>query len=393
MKAEHTHTNTTSVKLRDRKARIAIALVFFVNGTIFASWIPFIPLVRDHYNLSEGQLGLMLLCITIGAIVTLPITGVIISRTGSTLLIRLAALGNCLILPVIIFSTNIYCTIGTLVIFGVCNGMIDVAMNSQAVEIEKRYQRHIMSSFHAMFSLGGLTGSGLASLFLNRGFSPEQYIGFIFVTMLITVTIIQFYFLPNRETILKREEDHHEWLFPTGNLLLLGLLGMLVLMGEGAMADWSAVFMTDTLNTDIQKAALAYAAFSLTMTLARFGGDVMTAHLGPTLITRLGSGLAGLGLLIALISNNEWVAILGFALVGIGVANVVPVIFSAAGSAVKDSPGKGIAAVSTAGYFGFLAGPPLIGFVAEVTNLSVAMGVVAAGFFIVTAMAPIVKKF
>ncbi len=380
------------VSTRDRQARIAVAIIFFVNGTIFSSWIPFIPLVKDKFALSEGQLGLMLLCITFGALIALPLTGWIISRTGSSKLIRFSALGDCIILPFMVFSPNIYLTMFALSIFGLCNGMIDVSMNSQAVEIEKRFGRPIMSSFHAMFSLGGLVGAGMASLMLGLGVTPIQYVGYISGLMLIIFIIAQFYFLPNKETIVPQSENEHKWTFPKGNLLFLGIIALLVLMSEGAMADWSAVYMMDVMKTDIAVAAIAYAAFSLTMTIVRFLGDFLTARLGPTLITRLGGAISASGLIIVVLSPWNWLVIIGFSLVGIGVANAVPVIFSAAGNTTKASPGVGIAAVSTAGYMGFLAGPPLIGFVAEISSLSISFLLLAIGFIAVVLMAKIVQK-
>lgn len=371
------------------QARRAVLSIFFINGMILASWIPHIPLVQEKLGIGEGLLGLSLLSMALGAVVFMPLSGLWSGRYGSRKITTITAFAYCFALPLPILAPNLITLILALFIFGACTGAMDVAMNAQAVAVEKRFSKPIMSSFHGFFSLGGLAGSGLGGLALANGLSPVVH-AFIISGLMLIATMFTFrYFLPKEADASK---EGSKFVLPKGPLLALGALAFMVLMAEGAIADWSAVYIKNVLETGPGLAAAGYAAFSLMMALGRLTGDRFVANVGPVAITRITSLIAALGLGTALLINHPMAAVIGFGFVGLGLSNLIPVLFSAAGRVPNVASSTGIAAVATAGYFGFLAGPAVIGFVAEFLGLSVALGFVVVAIFTVTVFASLTKS-
>lgn len=372
-----------------RNARWASLSIFFINGVLLSSWVPHIPLVQEKLGLGEGLLGLALLGMAIGALVAMPLSGYLSSRLGSRPVTTFCAFSLCLSLIFPILAPNLPLLILALMVFGASNGALDVAMNAQAVAVEKRFSKPIMSSFHGFFSLGGLTGSGLGGLALASGVSEHLHVFFVAGLMSIAILLTFRAFLAKEADASKTGSS---FVRPTGPLLGLGILAFLVLVAEGAMADWTAVYLKNVLGTGPGLAAAGYAAFSLMMALGRLSGDRLVAGMGPVIVTRITSVIAACGLGIALFLHHPAAAIFGFGAVGLGLSNLVPVLFSAAGRTPGVASSTGIAAVATAGYFGFLAGPPLIGFVAEVSSLRFGLGLVVAAIFIVTLNAGLTRK-
>lgn len=371
-----------------KRARKAVLSIFFINGTLLSSWVPHIPLIQERLGIGEGLLGLALLGMALGAVVAMPLSGVWSSRLGSRQITTLSAFAFCFALLLPILAPNLGFLIFALVIFGACNGAMDVAMNSQAVAVEKRYPKPIMSSFHGFFSLGGLTGSGLGGIALANGISPLNHVLIVSALMLLATTFTVQHLMPKEADANK---EGSKFALPRGSLLGLGVLAFLVLVAEGAMADWSAVYIRNALATGPGLAAAGYAAFSLMMALGRLTGDKFVAGIGPVTLTRITSLIAALGLGIALLIHHPLAAIIGFGCVGLGLSNLIPVLFSAAGRAPGVASSTGIASVATAGYFGFLAGPPIIGFAAELITLPVALGLVVIAILIVTLFAGLTK--
>ena len=357
-----------------RAARLAVLTLFFVNGTVLSSWVPHIPLVKERLGLSDGVLGLALLGVAVGAITAMPLAGMFIARRGSQRVMRVATVAFCLSLPLPVLAPSLPLLVLALVMFGAGNGAMDVAMNAQAVGVEKAHGGAIMSSFHAFFSVGGLAGSSLGGLLLWAGVSPAVHV------LLVTSVFGLVGLMALRWLWVDRAEDAEAggpaFVRPTGPLLALGVLAFFVLVGEGSVADWSAVYLRDTLGTGAGVAALGYAAFSLMMALGRFTGDRMVARFGPVPLMRSSAALAAAGLGAGLIIGHPVAAVVGFGCVGLGMSNLIPILFSAAGRTPGVNAGTAIAAVSSAGYFGFLAGPPLIGLLAEATSLPLALGLV-----------------
>ncbi|WKN43418.1 MFS transporter [Tunicatimonas pelagia] len=373
-----------------QKARIAVSVLFFVNGAGFASWVPHIPMIRERFELSESELGLTLLIIAIGAIIAMPLAGGIIEKLGSKRVISFASIGFCLLLSVLLLMPDYFSLGALLFLFGMVNGSMDVAMNAHGVLVEQKYQQPIMSSFHGLFSSGGLVGAGLASAFLAMGFTPAQHMLIMLSTLFVLVLIALKFLLPS-ENRSKNTPNKREPLlaFPSQTLVwYLALLGFFILMVEGAMADWTAIHIMDLPNATASLAAMGFAGFSFTMAIGRLLGDKIVRVVGRSRVLRFGSVIAALGLLLVVLIPEVGGAVIGFGLVGVGLANVVPIIFSSAGYANPDAPGRGIAAVTTMGYFGFLIGPPLIGFIAEGISLNGAWLMLSVFLSVVVIMAP-----
>lgn len=356
-------------------ARWAVSTIFFINGMVLASWVPHIPAVKAQHAISDGQLGIVLLSMAVGSVLALPLAGGLIARFGSRRMTSIAALGFCLALPLPIVSPNVESLALSLMLLGACNGTLDVAMNSQAVAVEGRYQRSIMSSFHGLFSLGGLSGAGVAGLEMALGIGDVQHVTTISILSALAVISVLRWLMPSPPQQGSRAPT---FVKPTGILLGLGVLAFFGLLIEGAMADWSAVYLHDVLSTDSATAAAGFAACSLMMAVGRFGGDRLANRVGPRQLLRLSGALAAVGLGSGLLIGKPIPAIIGFGLVGLGISNIIPILFSAAGKIHSVQTGTALAAIATTGYCGFLAGPPLIGFAAEVTSLPGALGIVSA---------------
>jgi len=357
------------------RARWAVSTIFFINGMVLASWVPHIPAVKAQHAISDGQLGIVLLSMAVGSVLALPLAGWLVGRLGSRFMTSIAAVGFCLTLPLPIISPNVRFLALSLVLFGACNGTLDVSMNAQAVAVERHYQRSIMSSFHGLFSLGGLAGAGVAGLAMSFGVGDVQHITTITILSVLAVVSVQCWLLPATP---QPESRSPTFVKPTGILLGLGTLAFLGLLAEGAMADWSAVYLHEVLRTDSAAAAAGFAACSLMMAAGRFGGDRLANRFGPRQLLRASGTIAAVGLGGGLLIGRPIAAIIGFGLVGLGISNIIPILFSAAGKIRGVPAGTVLAAVATTGYCGFLAGPPLIGFAAEITGLPAALGIVSA---------------
>jgi fucose permease len=355
-------------------ARAAVGTMFFVNGAVIASWVPHIPAIKARHALGDGALGLALLCVAGGAVLALPLAGRLIEHFGSRAVTAAAAVGVCLAMPVPVLSSTVALLVVALFVLGACNGLLDVAMNAQAVIVESRYGRRILSSFHGLFSLGGLAGAVMAGVLTAAGLTAAAHTGLVGVAAMLAVVLARRALVRSASTAAVAPV-----LVRSGRAVLgLGCLAFAALLVEGAMADWSAVYLHDNLGTTPAMAAAGFAAFSLTMAAGRFGGDWLVNHFGPRDVVRACTAVAGAGMAVALLLRDPVAAVVGFGLVGFGIANAIPVLFSAAARVPGLSASTALAAVATTGYFGFLVGPPLIGAVAEVTRLPVALGIVSA---------------
>lgn len=370
------------------QARRAVLSIFFINGLILGSWIPHIPLVQEKLSIGEALLGLALLSMALGAVVFMPLSGILSARLGSRQVTTITAFAYCFALPLPILAPSLITLMVSLFIFGACTGAMDVAMNAQAIAVEKRFRKPVMSSFHGFFSLGGLVGAGFGGLVLANGLSSMLHASLICGLMLIGTAITVRHFLPKEADASK---ESSKLVLPRGPILALSVLAFMVLMAEGAIADWSAVYIKNVLSTGPGLAAAGYAAFSLMMAIGRLTGDRFVANVGPVTITRITSIIAAFGLGAALLINHPIAAVVGFGFVGLGLSNLIPVIFSAAGRVPNVVSSTGIATVATAGYFGFLAGPPIIGFIAELLSLQIALGLVVVAIFTVTVFASLTK--
>lgn len=368
-------------------ARTAVSTVFFVNGALFANWVSRIPAVREALNLNKAELGVALLGLAVGALIAFPVAGWGIARFGSRIVTTTAILLMCVALSVVGLAQSLPMLFATLVLLGMGNGATDVGMNAQAVEVEKRHAHPIMSSFHAFWSLGGLAGAGLGSLLVSAGFTPLTHFVLFGMIAALSAGIASSRLL----SIPPTHTTDPVFVVPPRTLIAIGMLTFCAALIEGAIADWSGVYLRDTLTTSESFAAIGYAAFSLAMLAGRLLGDGLKARLGAVVLGRSGGITAALGMAFTLLIHQPWASLIGFACVGWGVSSLFPMAFSAAGNAKNVNQGVALAAVATMGYTGFLIGPPVIGFVAHETGLRMALGLLVVLAFVIAVGARVLQ--
>jgi MFS family permease len=369
-----------------RQARSAVAAIFFLNGLLFGSWAARIPAVRDRVGLSDGELGLVLACASIGAILALPLAGGRAARVGSRRATRVSFGLCCLASGVIALAPTLPVLCVLAFFLGTTMGSCDVTMNAHGVEVERRYGRAILASFHAFFSIGGLAGGALGALAAAAGVDVRVHLAIVAAAAaVIGLTWSRRFLAADADAM-----GHAEPVFvrPPRRLLALGALGFACLLIEGASSDWSAVYLRDELGTTAAVAALGFTSFSVTMTLGRLFGDRLVDRFGPQTIVRVGGTIAAVGYGLALVAAAPVPAILGYACLGAGMSGVVPIVFRAAGHVPGMAAGIGLAAVTSTGYLGFLVGPPTIGALAELVGLPVALGLLVALAAVVALLAP-----
>lgn len=354
-----------------KRLRLSIAGVFFAHGILVASWVPHIPHVKNSLDIGDGTLGIVLLFLAAGAFAAMLLTGGIAATVGADVVTRWSTIAVALtLIPPFLARSPVTLAL-TLALFGASFGTMDVAMNAVAADFESRRRRPTMSSFHAMFSVGALSGALLASTMIGLEIEPLVQVLIVATGTILCVTPA----LRSIESSSRTVASRPRITLPRGRLLTIGLLALAVMLAEGSAHDWSAVYMSDSLGTSGSMAALGFAGFSIAMAIGRFTGDRINQLLGPAQLTRLGTATAAIGLGVGLAINEPGSVIAGFTILGLGLSNVVPVVFTAAASEAPTSA-QGISSVATISYLGFLAGPPLIGGIAEITSLTVGLYVV-----------------
>lgn len=364
----------------------AVAAMFLLNGGLFGAWASRIPSVQAAFGFTAGELGLLLLGLAGGAIASFPLAGALSDRFGAAAVTRATALLYAPALPLIALSSGVPALAGALMLFGAAHGAMDVAMNGWGAEVERRRGRPVMSGFHAMFSIGaGLgAGSGVLAAALGLGIAAH----FAAFAALSAIPLLWFAALPWRGDRAGPASPKSVFALPRGTLLLVGVVAFCASLGEGAMADWSAVFLVSVASASEGEAALGYMVFSVAMVTMRLLGDRVTQALGSVAAARLSGALATTGVLLASLGGGAATALCGFFLMGLGYALVMPLVFSRAANDRNVKPGTAIASVATLGYGGMLLGPPVIGFVADLTSLQTSFGLLAVLAFTILAAAP-----
>ncbi len=351
----------------------ALRAQFFVLGVMFATWGVHVPTVKGHYGLGEQALAIAMLASGVGALMALAQAGRIVGRWGPRAVSAVMGVLCCGSVACLLAWPAYGALLAVMLVFGITGSLLDVAVNTEATEIERLAAKPLMSGFHGMFSLGGMAGASLGSAAPALGLSPQGHLLLATGVGAFIVLLASRAMLPVPE---KEAGEKHPLSLPRGPLLLLGVLASMGLIAEGAMYDWSVLFMKQERASSASTAALAYASFSGAMAVGRFGGDWVRARVSPGRLMRASGVLAAAGMALALAVPSAEVALLGFACVGLGLSNVVPVLFSAASQTPGVSPAHGIAAVSGVGYLGMMAGPPLIGLIAEHASLGAGLVVV-----------------
>ncbi len=369
-----------------RKARNATQLIFLVCGLGMSSWAPMVPYAKDRLGLNDANLGLLLLLLGGGALVMMPISGILVNRFGSRIVMASSVLVIAVSLPLLLMISSATPMAVAIFMFGAGIGSIDVAMNAHGVQVQNLYGRPIMSSLHGLFSVGGLLGSLGLGFLIKLGLNPV-HAALSIAVLLILITVTQykhlFTFAIEREAIERfstkeqqpTDGQRFKWLHTS--VLFLGFMCFAVFLAEGAMLDWSAIFLRDVKGVDVDFSGAGYAAFSVAMATMRLLGDGIVARFNSKTVVVSGSLVAAFGVVMAIFS--PWVAgtLVGFVFVGIGAANIVPLFFSEGGRLPGIPPTVSIPAITTIGYAGQLAGPALLGFIAYHFSLPTAFGFLA----------------
>ncbi|HEY0612129.1 MAG TPA: MFS transporter [Chitinophaga sp.] len=357
-----------------RAARIAVSSLFFLTGLCFASWASRIPAIQQALHLSEGGLGGVLLALPIGSMISMPVAGLLIGRFGSKQVVLTAGLIYAVVLPLIGLVQTPWQLFAVLVLFGFTGNLANIAVNTQAVAVEAMYGRTIMASFHGLWSLAGFTGAAIGALMAGQEIVPYQHFFLITVIAVLIVAVSAKHIVAQD---VNTQEKQTLLIKPDRFLMILGVIAFCSMICEGTMFDWSGVYFKKVIHAPDGIAGIGYAAFMSTMASFRFIADWLTTRFGARKVLQLSGILTASGLLIAVLLPYFATAIFGFLLVGAGVSSVVPLVYSAAGKSKTLSPGMALATVSTIGYLGFLIGPPLIGFVAQASSLSISFSIIA----------------
>lgn len=374
-----------------RSARAAIFGVFGINGFLLAMWVVHIPAIEDRTNIAHSTLGSLLLLLAVGAIAGMQLSGPLADRFGSRLLVALSGT----LLSVATIGPGLASTawqLGlALMVFGFGNGALDVSMNSQAVLAEQAYRRPIMSAFHGMFSIGGVAGSLVGAVTIKAGWSPATTLAAASVLGVAVIALCTTRLLPPSA---HPRPEHHEPR-PRGRysprVLALGAVAFALMLAEGVANDWTTLQVKEHLGVSASVAALAFGAFSLTMTVGRFTADRVSAAFGPVAVVRYGALIAAAGMALVVVSGWLPTTLLGWALFGLGLSGCVPQIFTAAGNLGTGAAGANMSRVAGMGYFGFLAGPATIGWLTQLVPLTVAMIVPLACVLVASRFAGVVQ--
>jgi len=363
--------------------RIAVKIAFFLNGFIYANWVSRLPRIQEQYQADNGTIGLVLLALALGALAAMPFTGWLIIRNGSRKVSLASLFIYCAFVPFIPFMAGILSLILLYIIIGISTGMLDVAMNAQAVMVEREYKKPIMTSFHAFFSIGMALGAWCGAFFADLKLDLSHHFMIVSALSLVFVLWVRRNLIEDKPDI-GDVTDGPLFRMPNRALLSVGIIAFCCMLGEGAVSEWSVMYMEKIAHATEMLAPIALSAFATAMTLGRLLGDRFRAAWGDMKLIVYGGLISILGMTTALSFPLPYVTITGFFFVGLGLSTIVPITYSIAGNAKGLPSGVGLAMVTTVGYSGFLFGPPIIGFLADLSNLRNALITVAVLFVLMT---------
>jgi MFS family permease len=382
-----THASTLDRRSIDA-ARWAISTVFLLNGAGIGLWAAHVPTVQARMGIDTGMLSMVLLTVAGGALLAMPLMGGLTGRWGTRRMVLLSGFAFATMTPLIMGAPSLPLLFIAAFLFGVSNGALDVAMNANASEVETARGLPTMSSFHGFFSLGGLFGAGLGGLLVGQGLGHGQ--GALMVGVVTAVVLALS--APRVMGFAATHGAGSHFSLPRGAALGLGLLALLCFAVEGALVDWSALLMQERTGATPASAALGFSAFSIAMAACRFAGDRLIVRFGALRIMVVGGLAMFAGLALAVASTHFVLSAVGFALVGLGAANVVPLLFGAAARIPGMSAGNGVAAVATLGYGGLLLAPPVLGWVAMHSSIMVALGGLSLSGLVIALSARVIRR-
>ncbi len=363
----------TGEAAENHRRQIATRAIFFLAGLGMAAWAPLIPFVKARLGIDDGALGLLLFCLAAGSMAIMPFAGYLIAKLGCRAVLLGAGALLCIDLPLLALLDAPLLMGAALGVFGAVNGIMDVAMNSQAIIVERESGQAKMSGFHGFYSLGGIAGAGGVSLLLLAGLAPAQAIGLIALLIAILLLIVAGDLLAHGG-IGERRRGGARWALAHGKILFIALLCFFVFLTEGAMLDWSALFLHAERGVAKSQAGIGFTLYAVAVACGRLYGDRLIGAIGRYRTLLLGSLCAAAGVLLTVTVPLASAAFGGLMLAGLGIANIVPILFNAVGNQKQVPPGQAFPTVTLVGYLGLLTGPALIGFIANYTSLALAFG-------------------
>lgn len=349
--------------------RVSTRIGFLIGGLVMSAWAPLVPLAKEGAALDEGELGLLLLGLGIGSILAMPFGGYITARFGCRLVIISSVLALCVALPFLVCLTSLSLLGVAILFFGASMGMLDCAINIQSILVEKKSGESLQSGFHGLYSVGGILGSGAMTVLLSLGIDP-----LLCVLCIIGFVLSALYKAAPGLLPYGTGREGPMFALPRGIVALLGALCFISFLTEGAILDWGAVFLVSNRGMEASMAGLGYTCFAVMMTLGRLFGDSIVKKYGGVIVVTLGGVLASSGMILCLLFEGWPASLVGYSLIGAGCSNIAPVLFTAVGRQQRMPHQVAVPAVITMGYAGILIGPALIGMIAHVSTLSLALG-------------------
>lgn len=378
--------------MRSNRARVAISIIFLLNGLTLSAWVSRVPAIVRSLNMDTGAVGTVMMAMAIGAFVAFPISGKMIDSIGSSRTTTIFGIIFFAALPLLALAPSVWMLMLALLLFGIGNGGLDLAMNAQGIEIEVRAGTSIINTLHGFFSLGGFAGAGIGASMVWLGATPLTHFTLVSILCISALIVLKCDMVADLSSN-RGTERRKIFSLPDHALLLLGLIALCTAVGEGAMNNWSALYFNKHLQTSEQLAALGYAVFSLAMLTGRFRGDRLVRLWGPARLVRRSGSLAAIGLGVAVVIDQPWSMMFGFVAVGLGLSVIYPLVFSAAGNHPTMPRGQAVAATATVGYTGFLAGPPILGWVAQATSMRSIMFIVVVLAAMAAVLSPAIQQF
>lgn len=360
-----------------KQTRLATRLIFLAFGLGLSSWAPMVPFAKERLGLDDAQLGMILFIFGLGALGTMPLTGWLVHRYGSRCMTVFSGCFVAGLLPFLALASSPLSLSVILFLFGAGTGLMNVSINAQAVAVESISPSPLMSGFHCLFSTGGLFGAIIVSGLLEIN-CPLPFCAAAISLIMAVLLISQWkHLLLTGKDEKAAASGRPKFSFPGAHVLLLGAICFISFMAEGSMLDWSAEFLRSERNYNPSIAGIGYAIFSIAMAFGRLMGDRLIKRYTVLKIFQAGSFLAAIGFVLVVYPTVQHAELVGFCCIGLGASNIVPILFSASGRIPSMAAGFALTVVTTLGYTGALIGPAFIGFLAEATSLSIALGTVA----------------
>jgi MFS family permease len=354
--------------------RVAVSAFYFCMGFSFASWASRIPDIKTKLHLSEGELGTILLALPIGQLLMMPVSGRLVTKYGSKTILSFAILLYAIELTNIGWATRGWQLALALFVFGIVGNMSNISVNTQGVLAEKIYGRPIMTTFHGVWSMAGFSGALVGLLMMNLNLAPRQHFFVVAALVFVITFIARRYLITGTQAPTEKKKFFSR---PEGILVKLGIIAFCSMAAEGAMFDWSGVYFREVVKTPESLVILGYTTFMIMMATGRFAGDRVIGRFGRKKTLQVSGFFVFTGLMISVLFPYLVTATIGFFIVGLGVSSVIPTVYSTAARSAKVSPGMALAGVSSIGFLGFLIGPPLIGYIAQISSLRYSFAVVA----------------